>query len=117
VAAFDDFVIVERFRSILAGEFRACTGFVGFFWLDNSPVTIGVLATATLNNGVAAFSPAALPPGSNVLTASYGGDARNGTSTSADFTQVISSNHLCNILPPRQLPVKLPPLVVSAVQG
>jgi Bacterial Ig-like domain (group 3) len=68
-----------------------------------------VLATATLSNGVAALSTAALPPGSNVLTASYGGDARYGASTSAEFTQVISLKSTCNILP-RQLPVQvLPP--------
>jgi Bacterial Ig-like domain (group 3) len=67
-----------------------------------------VLATATLSNGVAALSTAALPPGSNVLTASYGGDARYGASSSAEFTQVISLKNTCNILP-RRLPVQLLP--------
>jgi hypothetical protein len=67
-----------------------------------------VLAIATLNEGKATFSTSSLTSGTNVLTANYGGDAEFGASTS-EFKQVISPNHLCNILPLSQRPVKLPP--------
>jgi hypothetical protein len=48
-----------------------------------------VLATASLNNGAARLATSKLAVGTNVLTASYQGDARNHGSTSAPLTQVI----------------------------
>jgi Bacterial Ig-like domain (group 3) len=65
------------------------------------------LAVATLINGTARVSTSALPAGTNVLTASYGGDAKNVASTSAPFEQMIfSSGASCNIIQPLQPPSK-----------
>jgi hypothetical protein len=50
-----------------------------------------VLATAPLIKAAAKLSTSALPAGTNVLTASYEGDARNDPSTSPAFKQVILS--------------------------
>ena len=50
-----------------------------------------VLATATLNNAAAKLSTSALPVGTNMLTASYSGDARNGASTSPATKQIVLS--------------------------
>jgi len=52
-----------------------------------------VLASASLNKGVAVLSApiAALAVGTNLLTASYTGDAKNAASTSAALSQVIAS--------------------------
>ena len=68
------------------------------------------LGTATLINGSASLSTSGLTAGTNVLTAVYGGDAKNGASSSAAFTQVISSNPLCNATPPLLPPSKLLPV-------
>jgi len=51
-----------------------------------------VLAAASLSNGGAKLSTSALTVGTNVLTASYQGDARNRASTSAPLSQVILSS-------------------------
>lgn len=67
-----------------------------------------VLDTATLNKGEATLTTSALTVGTNVLAASYGGDARNRASTSATLNQVISSNRLCGVMPPPLHPVMLP---------
>ncbi|MFZ1132322.1 MAG: Ig-like domain repeat protein [Terriglobales bacterium] len=48
-----------------------------------------VLATVALKSGVAKYSTAKLPAGSNPITAVYGGDANNSGSTSAVLNQVM----------------------------
>ncbi len=68
------------------------------------------LATATLIGGTATLSTSGLTAGTNVVTAIYGGDAKNGASSSAAFTQMISSNSLCNATPPLLPPIKRLPL-------
>ena len=50
-----------------------------------------VLATATLNNAAAKLSTSALPVETNMLTASYSGDARNEASTSPAIKQIVLS--------------------------
>jgi hypothetical protein len=47
------------------------------------------LGTAPLNGGIATFTTSTLPAGSHTLYASYGGDSRNGASTSSAFTESI----------------------------
>ena len=61
-----------------------------------------VLGSASLSKGVAMFSSpiATLTVGTNLLSASYTGDAKNAASTSATFPQVISSQRgACVSLP------------------
>jgi len=70
----------------------SATGTVNFY--DNGSTT--ALGTGALSSGTATFSTSTLPTGSNSVTATYGGDATDGVSTSvipavvtvvqADFT-------------------------------
>jgi hypothetical protein len=60
------------------------TGTVQFF---NGAALLG---SAALSAGQAQFNTAALPVGSNSLTATYGGDASNAASTSAVTTQTVN---------------------------
>jgi hypothetical protein len=49
------------------------------------------LGSGTLNgSGVATFTTAALTSGSHAVTAAYGGDANNASSTSSVLTQTVS---------------------------
>ncbi len=48
-----------------------------------------VLATQTLSGGAASYTTSNLPPGSNTLTAVYGGDSNFSGSTSAPLNQVV----------------------------
>lgn len=57
-------------------------GTVSFY--NNGSAT--ALGTATLSSGVAAFSTSSLTVGANSITATYNGDANNGTSTSNSVT-------------------------------
>ena len=59
-----------------------------------------VLATATLKNGAATLSTSALTVGTNLLTATYEGDAKNDAATSAVLNQTVLSSGSCNILEP-----------------
>jgi len=68
-----------------------------------------VLATATLNNGRARLSTSALPVGTNMLTASYEGDASNPAATSPEFREVVLSSGSCNIIQPVLPPVDRSP--------
>ena len=52
------------------------------------------LATITLTNGLASTSVATLTVGQHTITASYGGDVNNSSSTSLSYLQVV------NVLPP-----------------
>jgi len=50
-----------------------------------------LLGTATLNSsGLAQLTTSSIAPGTNTIIATYSGDARNATSTSAQFSQVIN---------------------------
>jgi hypothetical protein len=49
------------------------------------------LGTATVSNGVATLTTSSLPTGGNAITAVYGGDSNNNTS-SASLTQTVSKN-------------------------
>lgn len=60
-------------------------GTVSFF--NNGSST--ALGTGTVSSGVATFSTSSLPVGTNNLTASYGGDANSGTSTSNTVTVTV----------------------------
>jgi hypothetical protein len=59
------------------------TGTVTF---KNGSTTLG---TGTLSGGTALLATTKLPVGSNSLTATYNGNAQNGKSTSAQFTQTV----------------------------
>ncbi len=65
-----------------------------------------VLATSTLNNGRATFSTLGLSGGTNMLTATYAGDAQYAPATSTAFKQVVLSSGPCNIRRLDQPPVK-----------
>jgi hypothetical protein len=70
-----------------------------------------VLATAALNNASARFLTSSLPAGTNVLTASYEGDARNAASISPAFKQTILSSGVGCISPgPHPAPVRQSPV-------
>ena len=70
-----------------------------------------VLATAALNNAAARLSTSKLPTGTNVLTASYEGDARNAASISPAFKQVILSSGVGCVSPgPHPAPVRQSPV-------
>jgi outer membrane protein assembly factor BamB len=61
------------------------TGTVTFL---NGTTTLG---TGTLNSsGIATFATSTLPAGTNEITASYGGDANDGTSVSSALAQVVN---------------------------
>jgi len=64
-----------------------------------------VLAITTLNHGEAKLSTSALSVGTNMLIASYEGDAEHSASTSKPFKQVILPIASCNITRPRPIPV------------
>ena len=59
-----------------------------------------VLATATLKNGAATLTTSALAVGTNLLTATYKGDAKHDAATSAVLNQTVLSSGSCNILEP-----------------
>lgn len=50
-----------------------------------------ILGTSTLANGIAAVSTSSLPGGSNTITATYSGDANDGT-TAASIVQTVNKN-------------------------
>jgi sugar lactone lactonase YvrE len=62
----------------------AATGTVQFY---NGATSLG---TASVTNGQAQWTTAALPAGTNSLTASYSGDANNAASTSAAISQTVN---------------------------
>jgi uncharacterized protein YjdB len=62
------------------------TGTVTF---TDGSATIG---TATINSGVATYSTSALSAGSHSITAAYGGDSSDNSSTSSVLTQAIQSS-------------------------
>ena len=65
-----------------------------------------VLATAALSDATATLSTSALPVGTNMLTASYEGDATNDASISPVFRQVIMSSRVgCSSVGPRPDPL------------
>jgi outer membrane protein assembly factor BamB len=67
------------------GSKNVPTGTVTFL---NGTTTLG---TGTLNSsGTATFTTSTLPAGTDEITASYGGDANNGTSVSAALAQVVN---------------------------
>ncbi len=61
----------------------AATGTVTF---KNGSTTLG---TGTISSGQATYSTSSLAVGSNKITASYGGDSNDNSSTSASLTQVV----------------------------
>lgn len=62
-----------------------------------------VLATANLSNGVARLSTTTLSVGTNVLIASYEGDASNTAVSSPEFREVVLPSVSCNINQPVQI--------------
>jgi hypothetical protein len=58
-----------------------------------------MLAVADLKNGKATLTTRALTVGTNLLTASYLGDSKNGAATSAVLQEMVSPG-LCNIPKP-----------------
>jgi Bacterial Ig-like domain (group 3) len=65
-----------------------------------------VLATAHLNYGAARLSTSALSVGTNMLTATYEGDANNPAATSPEFKEVVLTGGSCYILQPVRAPGK-----------
>lgn len=70
----------------VAGPAGATTKPSGTVTFLNGTTSLG---TGTLNNGVATLAVSKLAIGSNSITASYGGDASNNTSTSSAVTQTV----------------------------
>jgi hypothetical protein len=71
------------FTATVSSSAGTPTGQVEFF---NGTST---LATETLSGGIAKYTTSALPAGTNVITATYEGDANNNGSTSAPVNQVV----------------------------
>jgi hypothetical protein len=75
------------FTATLSGAGSTPTGTVTF---KDGATTLG---TGTLNGaGIAAFATGALAAGSHTITAVYGGDSNNSTSTSSPLTQVVNQS-------------------------
>ncbi len=49
------------------------------------------IASGTLSSGAASFSTQSLPPGTNAITVSYGGDSFNGAGVSTSLSQVVKA--------------------------
>jgi len=67
-----------------------------------------MLGEASLSNGAALLPNVHLGVGTNVLTASYGGDSTHAASTSAPFSQVVSDSAACLPIVRGPRPIRAP---------
>ncbi|MGA3093578.1 MAG: Ig-like domain repeat protein [Terriglobales bacterium] len=68
-----------------ASAWSVCGGSSVSAW--NGGTTLG---TGTISGGIATYSTSTLPVGSNSITAAYGGDANDNSSTSSALTQTVN---------------------------